>query len=51
MTEKTSSRVSVGVIVALFLTVLVMRGPITGIGAVADELMAALNIRYASYGF
>lgn len=51
MTDKTSHTVSVGVILALFLTVLVMRGPITGIGAVADELMAVLEIRYASYGF
>ena len=45
MTDKTSHTVSVGVILALFLTVLVMRGPITGIGAVADELMAVRVLR------
>ena len=39
------------VFVALLLTILVMRGPITCVGAVADEVIRALDIGYPAYGF
>lgn len=39
------------VFVALFLTILVMRGPITCVGAVADEVIRVLDIGYPAYGF
>lgn len=39
------------VIVALMLTILVMRGPITCVGALADEIISALQIGYPAYGF
>ena len=39
------------VIVALMLTILVMRGPITCVGALADEIISDLQIGYPAYGF
>ena len=39
------------VFIALLLTILVMRGPITCVGAVADEVIRALDIGYPAYGF
>lgn len=39
------------VFAALLLTILVMRGPITCIGAVADEIIESLQIGYPAYGF
>ena len=39
------------VFVALLLTILVMRGPITCVGAVADEIISVLDIGYPAYGF
>ena len=39
------------VFVALLMTILVMRGPITCIGAVADEIIESLQIGYPAYGF
>lgn len=39
------------VLAALLIIVLVMRGPITCVGAVADEIIAALQIGYPAYGF
>ena len=39
------------VFAALLLTILVMRGPITCVGAVADEIISVLDIGYPAYGF
>lgn len=39
------------VFIALLLTILVMRGPITCVGAVADEVIRVLDIGYPAYGF
>ena len=39
------------VFIALLLTILVMRGPITCVGAVADEIINILQIGYLAYGF
>ena len=39
------------VFIALLLTILVMRGPITCVGAVADEIINILQIGYPAYGF
>ena len=39
------------VIVALMLPILVMRGPITCVGALADEIISDLQIGYPAYGF
>lgn len=39
------------VFAALLMTILVMRGPITCVGAVADEIIEALGIGYPAYGF
>lgn len=38
------------VFAALLLTILVMRGPITCVGAVADEIISVLDIGYPAYG-
>lgn len=38
-------------LLALALGVLMMRGPVTGVGAVAQPLCEALGIGYATYGF
>ncbi len=51
MSEEKITPVSKAVLAAVFFTVIVMRGPITGIGALADEMMKALDIGYAAYGF
>lgn len=39
------------VFLALLMTILVMRGPITCVGAVAEELITTLQIGYPAYGF
>lgn len=39
------------VFIALTLTILVMRGPITCVGALADEIISVLDIGYPAYGF
>ena len=39
------------VFAALLMTILVMRGPITCVGAVADEIIESLSIGYPAYGF
>lgn len=39
------------ILAALLMTVLVMRGPITCVGAVADEIISSLQIGYPAYGF
>ena len=39
------------VFAALLLTILMMRGPITCVGAVADEIISVLDIGYPAYGF
>lgn len=36
---------------ALLMTILVMRGPITCVGAVAEEIIKTLHIGYPAYGF
>lgn len=52
MSEKSSpSQTPLMVFVALLMTILVMRGPITCIGAVADEIISVLGIGYPAYGF
>lgn len=38
-------------LLALAFGVLMMRGPVTGVGAIAQPLCEALNIGYATYGF
>ena len=49
--SKPSALPSLIVLAALLIIVLVMRGPITCVGAVADEIIAALQIGYPAYGF
>lgn len=39
------------VFLALLMTILVMRGPITCVGAVAEEIIKTLQIGYPAYGF
>lgn len=39
------------VFLALLMTILVMRGPITCVGAVAEEIIKTLHIGYPAYGF
>ena len=53
MSEEHSSlsATPVMVFVALLMTILVMRGPITCVGAVADEIIYVLDISYPAYGF
>ena len=53
MAEISDSRAKTPLMVfaALLLTILVMRGPITCVGAVADEIISVLDIGYPAYGF
>lgn len=38
------------ILIALFFTTLIMRGPITVVGPIASELQSALNMSYQTYG-
>ena len=42
---------SIGALIALFLAVLTMRGPVTGVGPIAGGIVESLSISWQQYGF